>query len=57
MARILKNLGYEVAGMVSTGDDAEEIAEEVKAGHILIDALLEGRSGWHRGCTPVPTVV
>jgi hypothetical protein len=56
MARTIKNLGYELAAMVSTRDDAVELAEEVKAGHILMEALWEARSRWHGCCEPVPAM-
>jgi hypothetical protein len=46
-SRVIKTLGYEVAGMFSTGEDGFDVAEDVKAGHIPMDFLLEERSRWH----------
>jgi DNA-binding NarL/FixJ family response regulator len=35
--RTLEQLGYEVAGEVSPGDDAVRAAEEVRPDHIVMD--------------------
>ncbi|MFH0824022.1 MAG: PAS domain S-box protein [Pseudomonadota bacterium] len=42
MARILESLGYETAGMVSTGEEAVERAEKDKPDLILMDIKLAG---------------
>ncbi len=42
LARTLKNLGYEIAGMASTGNQAVRIAEESRTDLILMDINLDG---------------
>jgi len=42
VAGTLRQLGYEVAGMVSTGKEAVQTAEESKAELIVLDRKLEG---------------
>ncbi|MEA2038554.1 MAG: PAS domain S-box protein [Thermodesulfobacteriota bacterium] len=42
IARILRNLGYDVLAIVSSGEDAVKIAEEKLPDLVLMDIMLEG---------------
>ena len=42
LAKSLKNLGYEVVGMVSTGEEAIRKARETEPDLIMMDITLEG---------------
>ncbi len=43
LARSLNNLGYEIAGMVSSAEEAVRMAEEAKPALVLMDIKLEGK--------------